>query len=37
VLTAPELYDRLVRQRGWTPDDYEHWLASAMIAALGAA
>ena len=37
VLTAPELYDRLVRQRGWTPDDYEHWLASVMIAALGAA
>jgi len=37
VLTAPELYDRLVHQRGWTPDDYEHWLASAMIAALGAA
>ena len=37
VLTAPELYDRLVRQRGWTPDDYEQWLASAMIAALGAA
>lgn len=34
ALTAPELYDRLVRQRGWTPDDYEDWLASAMIAAL---
>ena len=36
VLTAPETYDRLVRQRGWTSDDYEDWLASAMIAALGA-
>ena len=36
TLTAPEPYDRLVRRRGWSHDDYEHWLASALISALGA-
>ena len=34
ALTAPELYDRLVRRRGWSADAYEHWLGDAMIAAL---
>jgi AcrR family transcriptional regulator len=34
ALTAPELFDRLVRQRGWTLDEYERWLGDAMIAAL---
>jgi AcrR family transcriptional regulator len=33
-LTAPELFDRFVRQRGWTLDQYERWLGDAMIAAL---
>jgi AcrR family transcriptional regulator len=34
ALTAPELFDRLVRQRGWSPDRYERWLGDAMTAAL---
>jgi AcrR family transcriptional regulator len=34
ALTAPELFDRLVRQRGWTLGEYERWLGDAMIAAL---
>jgi AcrR family transcriptional regulator len=34
TLTAPELYDRLVLQRGWSPDDYEAWLAAALGATL---
>ena len=34
ALTAPELYDRLMRQRGWSADAYEHWLGDAIIAAL---
>jgi AcrR family transcriptional regulator len=33
-LTAPELFDRFVRQRGWTLDQYERWLGDALIAAL---
>jgi AcrR family transcriptional regulator len=34
TLTAPEIADRLVRQRGWTLDGYETWLAAAMADAL---
>lgn len=34
ALTAPELYDRLVRRRGWSGDAYEQWLGDAMIAHL---
>ena len=34
ALTAPELFDRLVRQRGWSADDYERWLGDAMVGAL---
>jgi AcrR family transcriptional regulator len=30
VLTAPEVYDRLVRQRGWSADDYTDWLATQL-------
>jgi hypothetical protein len=26
---APELYQLLVGQRGWSPDRYEHFLADA--------
>ncbi|HEX3270377.1 MAG TPA: helix-turn-helix domain-containing protein [Ktedonobacterales bacterium] len=26
ALTMAEIYDMLVRQRGWTPDEYETWL-----------
>jgi AcrR family transcriptional regulator len=34
TLTAPELYDRLVLQRSWSPDDYERWLTAALHATL---
>ena len=37
ALTAPELFARLVRQRGWTPAEYERWLGDALIDALVAA
>lgn len=33
-LTGRELYRMLVRERGWTPDRYEAWLADMLIAAL---
>lgn len=32
--TAPELYDLLVLQRGWSPPQYARFLADYMIAAL---
>lgn len=34
ALTAPEVYDRLVRRAGWAPTDYENWLATQLTAAL---
>jgi AcrR family transcriptional regulator len=34
TLTAPETFDRLVRQRRWSLDAYERWLGDSMIAAL---
>ena len=30
ALTLPEIYDTLVRQRGWTPDEYETWLTTLL-------
>lgn len=30
ALTLSEIYDTLVRQRGWTPDEYETWLATIL-------
>jgi AcrR family transcriptional regulator len=30
ALTMAEIYDTLVRQRGWTPDEYETWLAALL-------
>jgi AcrR family transcriptional regulator len=30
ALTLPEIYDTLVRQRGWTPDEYETWLTALL-------
>jgi hypothetical protein len=30
ALTLAEIYDTLVRQRGWTPDEYETWLAELL-------
>ena len=34
TLNAPEVYDRLVRRCGWSPDDYEEWLGRQLVAAL---
>lgn len=34
TLTAPEVYDRLVRRAGWPPSRYETWLAAQLSAAL---
>jgi len=34
VLTAPEVYDRLVRRSGWSAAAYERWLAAQLRAAL---
>lgn len=31
VATAPENWDRLVAERGWTADQYEQWLGSYFI------
>ena len=33
TLTAPELYDRLVRRRAWSHDAYTAWLSDAVAAA----
>ena len=30
ALTMAEIYDTLVRQRGWTPDEYEVWLTTLL-------
>ncbi|WP_433008050.1 hypothetical protein [Kribbella sp. CA-294648] len=32
--TVAEVYRTLVLERGWTNDEYEHWLADALIAQL---
>lgn len=35
VLTAPEVHERLCGRAGWTPDDYERWLADELERAVG--
>lgn len=30
ALNSPEVYDRLIGRCGWTPGDYEHWLAGQL-------
>lgn len=30
TLTHPDVYQLLVHQRGWSPDDYERWLAETL-------
>jgi len=35
TLNSPDCYDRLVRRRGWSPTEYETWLAGQLIALLG--
>lgn len=34
VLTGPEVYDRLVRRRGWSHSRYEAWLTQQFGAML---
>jgi AcrR family transcriptional regulator len=34
ALISPDLYRLLVLDRAWSHDDYEHWLADTLIAAL---
>jgi AcrR family transcriptional regulator len=34
VLTAPDIVERLVSQRGWPWDQYQSWLAEAMASSL---
>ncbi|HET7031014.1 MAG TPA: helix-turn-helix domain-containing protein [Candidatus Limnocylindrales bacterium] len=35
ALTLPEVYERLVRIHGWSADEYEAWLARALVRELG--
>jgi AcrR family transcriptional regulator len=35
TLNSPDCYDRLVRRRGWSPAEFETWLAGQLIALLG--
>jgi AcrR family transcriptional regulator len=35
TVNAPDCYDRLVRRRGRSPDEYESWLAGQLTALLG--
>ena len=34
TIAGPEVYQRLVRWRGWSPADYEHWAADTLDHAL---
>lgn len=34
TLISPEVYELLVNDRGWSPDQYEQWLAKALADAL---
>jgi len=34
TLNSPDCYDRLVRRRGWSPVEYETWLAGQLLALL---
>jgi AcrR family transcriptional regulator len=36
TLISPEVYELLVVDRGWSPDEYEQWLAQALTDALTA-
>jgi AcrR family transcriptional regulator len=36
TLIAPEVYELLVGERGWSPDEYEKWLAQALADAIAA-
>lgn len=34
TLNAPDCYDRLVRRRGWSLDDYQEWMSGQLTALL---
>ncbi len=34
TLNHPDVWQLLVRERGWTPDEYERWFAAAAVAQL---
>lgn len=34
TLNYPEVWRLLVRERGWTPDEFEQWLGDTAIAQL---
>ena len=36
TLISPEVYELLVNDRGWSPHEYEQWLARALADALAA-
>lgn len=36
TLISPEVYEQLVNDRGWSPDEYEQWLARALADAIAA-
>ncbi len=36
TLTSPEIADRLIRRCGWSADDYQRWLADALVDGLRA-
>jgi hypothetical protein len=29
-LTSPEVFSLLTQERGWSPEDYIHWLSEAL-------
>jgi hypothetical protein len=31
ALTLPEVYESLVHEAGWSPDQYEAWLAEILL------
>ena len=35
-MTSPELYEQLVRGRGWTPEAYGAFIGTCLVAALDA-
>lgn len=31
LLNSPAVFGHFVRRAGWSPDQYEHWLADTMV------
>ena len=32
AISSPEVYRLLTREQGWTPAEYERWLANSLVA-----